>query len=200
MSRLILKFFWSLSLIYYRHFNFLSWGSKSVQIFHFVLNLICSKLVQMLYLHPEIILTFSAFFWLAVWFLRIFYNIALFAFWKLLYIGFEHKLRLIVSSNSFQYLNRAASATSRMQIEQIRTHFEQPQIRFRTKCKIWTLFEPKYKNFKCLLKIEGSFKKILNIKRLMSKPSPLKQYHFHAILIWWHSPFNFISGKWWKNK
>ncbi len=30
------------------HFNFLTWGSKSVQIFHFVLNLIwgCSKWVQ----------------------------------------------------------------------------------------------------------------------------------------------------------
>jgi hypothetical protein len=24
----------------------------------------------------------------------------------------------------------------------------------------------------------------------MSIPSPLQQYHFHVILIWWHSPFN----------
>ncbi len=24
----------------------------------------------------------------------------------------------------------------------------------------------------------------------MSILSPLKQYHFHAILIWWHSPFS----------
>ncbi len=48
MRRLIFKIFWSLSLIYYRHFNFLSWGSKSVPIFYFVLNLIwgCSKWVQ----------------------------------------------------------------------------------------------------------------------------------------------------------
>jgi hypothetical protein len=23
----------------------------------------------------------------------------------------------------------------------------------------------------------------------MSIPSPLQQYHFHVILIWWHSPF-----------
>ncbi len=40
-----IKFFKMLSLIYYRHFNFLSWGSKSLPIFHFVLNLIwgCSK-------------------------------------------------------------------------------------------------------------------------------------------------------------
>jgi hypothetical protein len=26
----------------------------------------------------------------------------------------------------------------------------------------------------------------------MSIPNPLKQYHFHAILIWWHSPFNLL--------
>jgi hypothetical protein len=52
------------------------------------------------------------------------------------------------------------------------------------------LFEPKHKNFKYRLKIEGSLKKFLNIKWLMSIPSPLKQYHFHAILIWWHRPFN----------
>jgi hypothetical protein len=141
-------------------------------------------------------LTFSAFFWLAVWFLRIFYNIALFASWKLLellYIGFEHILRIIVSSTSVQDHNRAALATFRTQIEQIQTHFEQPQIRFRTKWKIWTLFEPKHKNFKCLLKIEGSLLKMLNIRRLMSIPSPLKQYHFHTILIWWHSPFKLKS-------
>jgi hypothetical protein len=24
----------------------------------------------------------------------------------------------------------------------------------------------------------------------MSIPSSLQQYHFHVILIWWHSPFN----------
>jgi hypothetical protein len=39
------------------------------------------------------------------------------------------------------------------------THLEQPQSRIETKSKIWTLFEPKHKNFKCLLKIEGSLKK-----------------------------------------
>jgi hypothetical protein len=55
---------------------------------------------------------------------------------ELLYIGFEHKLRIKVSSASVQDLNGAASATFRTQIEQIRTHFEQPQIRFRTKWKI----------------------------------------------------------------
>ncbi len=29
----------------------------------------------------------------------------------------------------------------------------------------------------------------------MSIPSSLQQYHFHVILIWWHSPFN-ISESW----
>jgi hypothetical protein len=98
---------------------------------------------------------------LAVWFLRIFYNIAQFASWKLLellYIGFQHKLRIIVSSTSVQDLNRVAPATFRMQIEQIWTHFEQSQIRFRTKWKIWTLFKPKHKNFKCLLKLKAHLK------------------------------------------
>ncbi len=50
-------------------------------------------------------------------------------------------------STSVQDLNRATPTTFRMQIEQIRTHFEQPQIRFRTKWKIWMLFDPKHKNF-----------------------------------------------------
>jgi hypothetical protein len=117
----------------------------------------------LLYLHPEIILTFIAFFWLAVWFHAFSTIIALFVSWQLLellYIGFEHKLRIIVYSTSVQELNRAAPATFRTQIDLIQTHFEQPQIRFRTKWKIWTLFELKHKNFKCLLKIEGSLKKI----------------------------------------
>jgi hypothetical protein len=38
---------------------------------------------------------------------------------ELLYIGFEHKLRIIVSSTSVQDLNRAAPATFRTQKEQI---------------------------------------------------------------------------------
>ncbi len=145
----------------------------------------------MLYLCPEIILTFIAFFWLDVWCHAFSTIIALFVSWKLLellYISFDYKLRILVPSTSVQNLNRAAPATFRMQIGQIRAHFEQPQIRFRTKWKIWMLFEPKHKNFKCLIKIEGSRKKTLNIKRFMSIPSPLKQYHFHTILIWWHSP------------
>jgi hypothetical protein len=131
MRRLILKFFLSEPSIFNRHLKFLCLGSKRVQIFHFVLNLNWFKL---LYLCPEIILTFSPFFWLAVWFPKFSRIIALFASWKLLellYIGFEHKLRTIVSSTYVQDLNRAAPATFRTQIEQIRTHFEQPQIRFR---------------------------------------------------------------------
>jgi hypothetical protein len=41
---------------------------------------------------------------------------------ELLYIGFEHKLRIIVSSTSAQDINRAAPATFRMQIEQLLQH------------------------------------------------------------------------------
>jgi hypothetical protein len=51
-------------------------------------------------------------------------------------VGPEHKMGRIVSSTSVQDLNRAAPATFRTQIEQIRTHFEKPQKRFETKWKI----------------------------------------------------------------
>ncbi len=143
IRRLIFKNFLSEPSIFNRHLKFLCLGSKSVQIFHFVSNLnieVALNTFKLLYLRSEIIPTFSAFFWLAVWFHTFSISIALFASWKLLellYIGFEHKLRIIVSSTSGQDVNRAAPATFRMQIEQIRTHFEQPQIRFRTKWKIW---------------------------------------------------------------
>jgi hypothetical protein len=45
MRHLIFTIFWNISLIYNKHFNFLSWGSLSVQIFQYVLDLIwgCSK-------------------------------------------------------------------------------------------------------------------------------------------------------------
>ncbi len=136
MRRLILKNFLSEPSIFKRHFKFLCLGSKRVQNFHFVSNLNwgCSNGFKLVYLHLEIFLTFSPFFWLAVWFPKFSRIIALFVSWKLLellYIGFEHKLRTIVSSASVQGLNRASSATIRTQIEQIWTHFEQPQIRFR---------------------------------------------------------------------
>ncbi len=62
-----------------------------------------------------------------------------------IYMGLEHKLRRIISSTFVQNLNGAAPAIFRTQIEQIQTHFEQPQIRFRTKWKIWMLFEPQLK-------------------------------------------------------
>jgi hypothetical protein len=63
-------------------------------------------------------------------------------------------------------------------------HLEQPQIRFETKWEILTLFEPSLRKFKCLLKIKGRDYKILNIRRLMSLPKPLKLFHFEAIPIW----------------
>jgi hypothetical protein len=53
---------------------------------------------------------------------------------------FEHKLRIIVSLTSVQDLTEAAPATFRTQKEQIWMHFEQPQIRFRTKWKILIAF------------------------------------------------------------
>jgi hypothetical protein len=164
--------------------------------FHFVLNLIwdCFKWVQIALFASWNNFDFQCLFLIGCLISRIFYNhcsicvlkvagVALYGFWT------QNEDNTVVSSTFVQDLSRAAPATFRMHIEQIRTHFEQPQIRFRTKLKIWTLFEPKHKNFKCLLKIEGSLSKNLNIKRLVSISSPLKQYHFHAILIWRHSPF-----------
>jgi hypothetical protein len=164
MRCLIFKIFWSLSLIYYRHFNFLSCGSKSVQIFHFVLNLIWgfSKWVQIAIFASWNNSDFQCLFLIGCLIFARFLQYCFIASWKLLellYIGSEHKLRILVSSTSVQDLNRAAFATFRMQIEQIWIHFEQLQIRFRTKWKIWTLFEPKHKNFKSQLKIQSSLNK-----------------------------------------
>ncbi len=125
---------------------------------------------KLLYLYPEI-------FWLSMpfsdWLLDFphFLLLLLYASWKLLellYIGPEHKLRRIGSSTSVEDLNRAAPSTFRTQIEQIQTHFEQPQKKFVTKWKSWILFEPQLKKFKFLLKIKEIIKKNLNIRHLMS--------------------------------
>ncbi len=119
---------------------------------------------KLLYLCPEIILTLNAFFWLAIGSPTYSsFIIALFVSWKLLelhYIDPEHKLRKLVSLTSVQDLHRAAPATFRTQIEQIWTHFEQPQKRFKTKWKIWTLFDPQLQKFKCLSKIKEISQKI----------------------------------------
>ena len=141
MRCLIFIIFLNLPLIFTRHFKFLCWGSKSLQIIYLFLTLFEAALnvFKLLYLCPETILTLNAFFWLAIGFPAFSSIIALFVSWKLLellYIGPEHKLRRIVSSTSFQDLNRAAPATFRIQIEHIRIHFEQARIRFRTKRKI----------------------------------------------------------------
>ncbi len=151
MRCLIFIIFKNLPLIFNRHFKFLCWGSKSGQIFHLFRTLFEAALnvFKLLYLCSEIILPLNVFFWLAIGFPAFTSIIALFASWKLLellYIGPEHKLRRIVSSTSVQDLNRAPPATFRTQIEQIRTHFEQPQKRFKTNWKIWTLFEPRLRN------------------------------------------------------
>jgi hypothetical protein len=163
MRRLKLKFFWSLSLIYYRHFNFLSWGSKSVQIVHFVLNLIlvCSKWVQIALFASWNNSDFQCLFLIGCLILHIFFSNCFICILKVAGVALYRFLTQF-EDNSLHNLcsgptvNRAALAKFKTQIEQIRTHFEQPQIKFRTKWKIWTLFEPKHKHFKCLLKIEGS--------------------------------------------
>ena len=128
---------------------------------------------------PEIILKFSAFFWLAVWFPAFSTIIALFGSWKLLellYIGSEHKLRRIVSSISVQNLNWAAPAKFRTQIEQMRTHYKQPQFAFETNWRIRTLYEPQHKNLKCLLKIKGTL-----IKKNYYQASPVLTKLFKTI-------------------
>ncbi len=145
MRCLIFKTFWSLSLIYYRHFNFLSWGSKSVQIFHLVLNLIwgCSKWVQIALFASWNNSDLRCLFVIGCSISHIFYNhcsicvlkvaeVALYRFWTQ------------IEDSSLLNLCSGPPTTFRTQIEQVWTHFEQPQIRFRTKWKIWSLFEPKH--------------------------------------------------------
>ncbi len=163
MRCLIFKFVLSEPSIFNRHLRFLCLGSKSVQIFYFVLNLnwSCSKCVQIA-LFASWNLTFNTFFWLAVWFHAFSTIVALLASWKLLellYIGFAHKLRIIVSSTSVQDPNRAASATFRTQIEQIQTHFEQPQIRFRKKWKFKRFLSLSLRNLNAYNKLKKNFKK-----------------------------------------
>ncbi len=144
---LILKFLLSEPLIFNRHLRFLCLGSKRVQIFHFVSNLNwgCSKWVQTALFSSWNNYDIQCLFLIGCSISHIPYStiIALFASCKLLellYIGFQHKLRITVSSTYVHDLNRAAPATFRTQIEKIWTQFEQPQIRFRTKWKIWMLF------------------------------------------------------------
>jgi hypothetical protein len=53
---------------------------------------------------------------------------------ELLYLGYYHRLRRMVSTTSVQDLNTGTPAIFRMQIEQILKHLEQPKkIRLETK-------------------------------------------------------------------
>ncbi len=129
MRRLIFKNFLSEPSIFNRYLKFLR--SKIVQIFPFVLNLNwgCSKWVQIALFVSWNNSDFQCLFLIGCLISRIFYNHCSICVLKvagvaLQYIGFEHKLRIKVSSTSVQDLNRAAPATFRTQIEQIRTHFE----------------------------------------------------------------------------
>jgi hypothetical protein len=124
---------------------------KKCSNFLFVSNLFegCSKCIQIALFASWNNSNIQCCFWFGCLILRIFFNLALFASWKsleLLCIGSKHKLRTIVSSTFVQDLNRAAPATFRSQIEQIWTYLEQPQIRFKTKKKNWTLFGLSLKN------------------------------------------------------
>ncbi len=112
-------------------------------------------------------------------------GVALYRFWR-------KKLRIKVSSTSVQDLNRAAPATFRTQIEQIWTHFEQLQIRFRTKCKIWPL-SLSLRHLNVCFKLKKDFK---NFKYQASHvlPKTFKDNYFQAILIWWHCPFKPLSA------
>ncbi len=95
MIRLIFKILLSEPLIFNRHLKFLCLGSKSIQIFHFVLNLI--------------------------WGCSIAFEFALFASWMLqdlVYLGPEQRLRRLLSSICVQNLYRATQATFRAQKEQ----------------------------------------------------------------------------------
>ncbi len=135
-------------------------------IFHFVQNIIwgCSKWVQIALFASWNSFDFQCLFLIGCLISHIFYNPGSICFLKVAGVapyGFWTQIRIIVSSTFVRDLNWAASATFRPQIEQILTHFEQSQIRFRTKWKIWTLCEPMHKNFKCLLKIEVSLKNFL---------------------------------------
>jgi hypothetical protein len=135
-----LSFRWTLPL------KFLLWGWKAFK-FLFVSNLIwgCSKCVQIALFASWNNSVSQRLFLIGCLISHIYSIIALFVSWKLLellYLGPEHRLERIVSSTSVQFLKRAAPATFRTQIEQIRTHLEQPQMGSKPngKCeRFWSL-------------------------------------------------------------
>jgi hypothetical protein len=161
MRRLIFKIFWSFSLIYNKHLNFLSWGSNGVQIFHFVLNLIwgcskCVKICSICFLNVARAALFRS--WTEVE-ETIFLNLCL----KPILSNssnFQNANRAMIVENAWnQTANQKRHGKSELLQDTYRaiwTHLEQPQLGFETKLKIWMLFEPKHKIFKCLLQIKGS--------------------------------------------
>ncbi len=116
---------------------------KKCSNFLFVSNFIwgCSKCVQIALFVSWNNFDSQCLFLIGYWISRIFFYHCSICVLKvagvaLLCIGPEHKWMRIVSSTSVQDLNRAAPAKFRTQIEQIRTHFEQPQKRLETKWKV----------------------------------------------------------------
>ncbi len=90
------------------------------------------------------------------------FKFALFVSWisqELLYLGPEQRWKWLFSLVCAQNLYRAAPAKFRTQMEQIRTHYEQPQFALETNWRIWMHYEHQHKNLKCLLQIKGRLKK-----------------------------------------
>ncbi len=151
--------------------KFLCLGSKSIQIFDFVVNPDwgCSKCIQIALFAFWNNSDFQCLFLIGCLISCIFYNRCSICTLKVVgvapYIGLEHKLRRIVSSTSVQDLNRAAPATFRTQIEQVQMHFEQPQIRFRTKWKFECLLCLTLRNLNACYKLKKNliFLKILGV-------------------------------------
>ncbi len=137
--------------------KFLYLGSKRVHIFYFVSNLNwgCSKWIQIALFASWNNFDFQCLFLIGCLISRIFYDHCSICVLKVAGVAI-YRFRRTIEDNSLLNLCsgpkycRAAPARFRTQIEQIQTHFEQPQIRFRTEWKIWTLFEPQLKKLKCL--------------------------------------------------
>jgi hypothetical protein len=71
-------------------------------------------------------------------------------------------------------------------VEQMRTHYKQPQFAFETNWRIWTLCEPQPKNLKCLLKLKGTIilKNLYQASPVLTKPFKTTVYRFQTILSW----------------
>ncbi len=105
---------------------------------------------------------FWCFFWLAILISCILYNhcsicILKFAGVTLYRLWTQTEDNTVVSTTAVQGLNRAAPATFRMQIEQIWTNFEQPQIRLRKNGKFEHFLSLSLRNVNACFKLKKYF-------------------------------------------